>query len=79
MSVDGDGRKAWRRCHVAQVLAEAPFVDRQVFRERQQDGRNDAVRHIIGVTRHRNSSAKAVTRWFNDIYHGGTRIWHIPQ
>jgi hypothetical protein len=24
MSVDGDGRKAWRRCHVAQVLAEAP-------------------------------------------------------
>ena len=60
MGVDGDGGKARGRRHVAQVLAEARLVDRQIVRERQEDGRNDAVRHIVGVTGHRNFSSSAV-------------------
>ena len=52
MGIDGDGREALGRRDVAQMLAEALLVDRQVVLERQQDGRNDAVRHIMGVAGH---------------------------
>ena len=50
--VDGDGREALGRGHVAQVLAEARLVDRQVVVERQEDGRNDAVRDVALVAGH---------------------------
>ena len=47
MRVDGDGGQAFDRRHVAQVLAEVRLVDRQIVVERQQHGRNDAVRNIM--------------------------------
>ena len=56
MGIDGDGGKARGRRHVAQVLAEAFLVDREIVGERQQDGRDDAVRHIMGVAGHRKLS-----------------------
>ncbi len=40
------------RRDIAQMLAEALLVDREVVGERQQDGRNDAMGHIMGVTGH---------------------------
>jgi hypothetical protein len=40
------------RRDVLQVLAEILLVDRKVVRERQQDGWNDTVRHIMGVSGH---------------------------
>ena len=52
MRVDGDRRDARRRRHVAQVLAEALLVDREVVVERQQHRRDDAVRDVGGVTGH---------------------------
>ena len=48
--------------HVAQMLAEALFVDRKVVEERQQDRRNDAMRHIVGVTGHFGSPWPSPTR-----------------
>jgi hypothetical protein len=50
--VDRDGCKVWRRRDVAQMLAEALLVDGEIVGERQHDGRNDAVRNIVGVLGH---------------------------
>ena len=55
MRVDGDGGDALGRRHVAQVRAEALLVDREILVERQQHGRDDAVRNIGGVTGHLSS------------------------
>ena len=52
MSVDRDGGEALDRRDILQVLAETLLVDRQVVVERQDDGRNDAMRHEMGMTRH---------------------------
>ena len=52
MGIDGDGGKPLDRRHVGKMLAEALFVDREIVRERQKHGRNDAMRHIMGVTGH---------------------------
>jgi hypothetical protein len=52
MGVDGDGGEARGRRDVAKVLAEVFLVDRQIFRERQQYGRNDAVRYVRGGAGH---------------------------
>jgi hypothetical protein len=52
VGVDGDGGNALGGRHVAQVTAEALLVDRKVIVERQQHGRDDAVRDVLGVTGH---------------------------
>ena len=52
MGIDRDGRYALDGGHVAQVAAEALVVDRKIFVERQQHGRDDAVGNIIRVTWH---------------------------
>ena len=46
MRVDGDGRQAFDRRHVAQMLAEARLVDGEIVVERQQHRRDHAVRDI---------------------------------
>src|SRR5437016_848725 len=53
MRVDGDCRQPLGGRYVAQVAAEALLVDREIVVERQQHGRNDAVRDVMGVTGHR--------------------------
>ena len=55
MRVDGDGGQPFGRRHVAQVLAEVRLVDRQVVMERQDDGRDDAMRDVGFVTGHSRS------------------------
>src|SRR5215831_11602754 len=52
MRVDGDGGEPFGGRHVAQMAAEALFVDRKVIVEGQQHGRNDAVGEVAGVTGH---------------------------
>jgi len=52
MRVDGDGGEPLGGRHVAQMAAEALFVDRKVIVEGQQHGRNDAVGEVAGVTGH---------------------------
>ena len=52
MRVDGDRGKPFDRRDVAQVAAEALFVDREIVVERQQHGRNDAVGNVMRVTGH---------------------------
>ena len=67
MRVDGDGRQSLGRGHVAQVLAEARLVDRQVVEERQQYGRDHAMRDIVLVTGHFRSP------WCSDVRTLGAR------
>src|SRR6478736_233 len=52
MRVDGDRRQSFRRDDVAQVLPEIRLVDRQVVMERQDDGRDDAMRDVGLVAGH---------------------------
>ena len=52
MGVDGDGGEALHRGDVAQMAAEALLVDREIVVERQQHGRDDAVRDVVGMTGH---------------------------
>src|SRR5215472_3194746 len=52
MGVDGDGGEPLGCRHVAQMAAEALFVDRKVIVEGQQHGRDDAVGEVAGVTGH---------------------------
>ena len=52
MRVDGDGGQAFDRRDVAQMLAEACLVDRQIVVERQQHRRNHAVGNISLPLRH---------------------------
>ena len=52
MRVDGDGGKAFDRGDVAQMLAEARFVDRKIVLERQQHRRDYALGDIVRVPWH---------------------------
>ncbi len=52
MRVDGNRRQPVDRGDVAQMRPEALLIDRKIVEERQQDGRNDAVRRILGVAGH---------------------------
>ena len=52
VGVHGDGGEPLDRRDVLQVLAESLLVDGEVVGKRQDDGRNDAVRHIMGVAGH---------------------------
>ena len=45
-------RQALGPRHVAQVTAEAALIDGKVLVERQQHGRNDAVRDVMGMSGH---------------------------
>src|SRR5579863_7662704 len=74
VSIDGNGGEPFGRSDVAQMLAEALFVDRQVVCERQNDGRNDAVRQIVGMTGHIWLSGDFVLSG-DDLYHACTRPW----
>ncbi len=52
MRVDGDGGEALDRGDVAQMLAEARFVDRKIVLERQQHRRDYALGDIVRVPWH---------------------------
>lgn len=52
MRVDGNRRQALDRRYVAQVLAEARFVDCKIVVERQQNSRNHALGNIVRVPWH---------------------------
>jgi hypothetical protein len=52
MGIDRDGRKPLRRRDVTQMRAKAPFVDRKIVLERQQNGRYDARGNEGRVARH---------------------------
>jgi hypothetical protein len=49
----------WHGRHVAQVLAEALFVDRKIVVKRQQDSRDDAMGYIMSVAGHLSGSPVA--------------------
>ncbi len=52
MRVDGDGGHAFDRRDVLEVLAEILVVDSEIVGKRKDNGRNNAVRKIVGVTDH---------------------------
>jgi hypothetical protein len=52
MGIDCKGGEPLDRGNVGEMLAEALFIDRQVIRERQDNGRDHTVRQIMGVTGH---------------------------
>jgi hypothetical protein len=68
VGIDGDGRKVRRYRDLAQMLAEALLIDGEIVGKRQQDGRNDAVRQIVGVSGHFDLPC-AVARTPDDLYH----------
>ena len=52
MGVDGDGGEPVGRRDIGQMLAEGFLIDAQVLGEGQQDGRDDTVGQVMGMTGH---------------------------
>jgi len=52
MRVDRYGRQALNGCDIAQMAAEAVFVDRKIVLEWQQHRGDDAMGHVVGKFTH---------------------------
>jgi hypothetical protein len=52
MCIYSNSREAFRRRHIAQVLSEAALIDLEIFKKREKNGRNDAIRDIVGMAWH---------------------------
>jgi len=68
MRVNGNRRKPFDRRHVAQMLAEALFVDREIVVEGQQHRRDYAVRDVVRVPWHRACQMKCFRGDFVEMF-----------